>query len=72
MVESLRSAVAEARRHGDLYFAALLSQDRIVQAFGEAISLWQGWIYTCERRDCGWKKRVGFASMGQVTYFPRR
>ncbi|MCL4194613.1 MAG: hypothetical protein KJZ87_22945 [Thermoguttaceae bacterium] len=46
MVESLRSAVAEARRHGDLYFAALLSQDRIVQAFGEAISLWQGWIYT--------------------------
>ena len=46
MVESLRSAVAEARRHGDLYFAALLSQDRIAQAFGEAISLWQGWIYT--------------------------
>ena len=46
MFRSFRSAVAEARRHGDLYFAALLSQDRILKAFGTARWLWQGWIYT--------------------------
>ena len=36
MVHSFRAAVAEARRHGDLYFAALLPQDRIHKAFGAA------------------------------------
>lgn len=46
MVHSFRVAVAEARRHGDLYFAALVSQDRIEKAFGPARALWQGWIYT--------------------------
>ncbi len=46
MVCSFRAAVAAARRHGDLYFAALLSQDRIQEAFGTARRLWQGWIYT--------------------------
>jgi len=46
MFRSFRSAVAEARRHGDLYFAALLSQDRIERALGSARWLWQGWIYT--------------------------
>jgi hypothetical protein len=46
MVQSFRAAVADARRHGDLYFAALLSQDRIQKAFGMARWLWQGWIYT--------------------------
>ena len=46
MVHSFRAAVAEARRHGDLYFAALLPQDRIEKAFGAARWLWQGWIYT--------------------------
>jgi hypothetical protein len=46
MVHSLRAAVAAARRHGDLYFAALLSEDRIQNAFGSARWLWQGWIYT--------------------------
>jgi len=46
MVQSLRAAVAGARRHGDLYFAALLSQDRIHKAFGTARAAWQGWIYT--------------------------
>jgi hypothetical protein len=45
MVHSFRAAVAEARRHGDLYFAALLSEDRILKAFGEARSFWQGWVY---------------------------
>jgi putative transposase len=46
MVHSFRATVAEARRHGDLYFAALLPQDRIEKAFGAARWLWQGWIYT--------------------------
>jgi putative transposase len=46
MVQSFRAAVADARRHGDLYFAALLSEDRIQKAFDSARWLWQGWIYT--------------------------
>jgi len=46
MVHSFRAAVADARRHGDLYFAALLSQDRILKAFGAARATWQGWVYT--------------------------
>jgi hypothetical protein len=46
MVHSFRATVAEARRHGDLCFAALLPQDRIEKAFGNARWLWQGWIYT--------------------------
>lgn len=46
MYHSLRTAVAEARRHGDLYFAALLPEDSILKAFDRARWLWQGWIYT--------------------------
>lgn len=46
MVHSFHAAVAEARRRGDLYFAALLSQDRILKAFGAARAAWQGWVYT--------------------------
>ena len=46
MVHSFHAAVAEARRHGDLYFAALLPQDRILKAFRSARSFWQGWVYT--------------------------
>jgi hypothetical protein len=46
MIHSFRGAVAEARRHGDLYFAALLPQDRILKAFANARAVWQGWIYT--------------------------
>ena len=46
MVHSFRAAVAEARRNGDLYFAALLPEDRIRKAFGSARSFWQGWVYT--------------------------
>lgn len=48
MFASFRAALAAARRHGDLYFAALLSQEVIVSALGAASSLWQGWIYTPE------------------------
>jgi hypothetical protein len=46
MYRSFRSAVAEARRHGDLYFAALLPQDRILKSFEAARAAWQGWVYT--------------------------
>ena len=46
MFHSFRVAIAEARRHGDLYFAALVDRQSISEAFGEASSLWQGWIYT--------------------------
>jgi len=41
-----RRAVAEARRHGGLYFAGLLPEDRIIEAFGKASLFWQAWIYT--------------------------
>lgn len=43
---AFRRAVAEARQHGQLYFAGLLSEDRILDAFGSARELWQGWIYS--------------------------
>jgi hypothetical protein len=46
MLHSFRAAVADARRHGDLYFAAMLTEDRIQKAFGTARWFWQGWIYT--------------------------
>ena len=46
MVHSFRATVAEARRHGDLYFAALLSKDRIVSAFDAARATWRGWVYS--------------------------
>lgn len=42
----LRREVSAARRHGDLYFAAMLAEDRIHAAFGAARWLWQGWVYT--------------------------
>ena len=43
---AFRRAVAEARRQGDLYFAGLLSEDHIHQAFGKARWFWQAWIYS--------------------------
>jgi putative transposase len=46
MVGSFRAAVATARRQGDLYFAALLPEDRILNAIANARSFWQGWVYT--------------------------
>ena len=48
MFASFHAEVAAARRHGDLFFAALLSQEVILSALGAASSLWQGWIYTPE------------------------
>lgn len=46
MDQAFRRAVAEARKHGDLYFASLLSEDRILELFGGTRWFWQGWIYT--------------------------
>ena len=46
MFRSFRSAVATARRQGELYLATLLSEDRILEAFGPARALWQGWVFT--------------------------
>ena len=46
MLDSFGSAVTAARRHGDLYFAALLSEQSILNALGSASSLWRGWLYT--------------------------
>jgi hypothetical protein len=46
MLQSFHVAVVAARRHGDLYFAALLDRECIQKAFGSASSNWQGWIYT--------------------------
>jgi hypothetical protein len=43
---AFRQAIAEARRHGKLYFASLLPEDHIAEAFGQARGFWQGWIYT--------------------------
>lgn len=46
MLDSFRAAVTAARRHEDLYFAALLSEQNILHALGSASSLWRGWLYT--------------------------
>jgi hypothetical protein len=46
MLGSFRDAVRAVRRHDDLYFAALLPEERILRAFGAARALWQGWVYT--------------------------
>lgn len=46
MDHGFRRAVAKARQNGKLYFAGLLSEDHIQEAFGQARQLWQGWIYT--------------------------
>jgi hypothetical protein len=46
MVGAFRRAVEQARRQEGLCFAGLLSQERILEAFGAARWPWQGWIYT--------------------------
>lgn len=43
---AFRRAIAQARQQEGLYFASLLSEDRILNAFGNARWLWQGWIYS--------------------------
>ena len=62
MFNAFRKALARARPHGDMYFSALVDQETFSAAFGEASSLWQGWIYTpavtsrCEFRCLRTKK----------------
>ena len=46
MLGSFRAAVQKARRDPSLYFAPLLSEESILEAFGCARWLWQGWVYT--------------------------
>lgn len=46
MLDSFRVAVEAARRDGQLYFASLLPEERILDAFGAARAVWQGWLYT--------------------------
>ena len=46
MLQSFHAAVATARQDGDLYFAALLDRECILEAFGSASSVWKGWLYT--------------------------
>ena len=46
MLDSFRAAVIAARRHEDLYFAPLLSEQNILHALGSASSLWRGWLYS--------------------------
>jgi len=46
MLGSFRAAVQQARRDPSLYFAPLLSEESILEAFGSARWLWQGWVYT--------------------------
>ena len=45
MLGSFRAAVAKVRREQSLLFASLLSEESILEAFGSARWLWQGWIY---------------------------
>jgi hypothetical protein len=46
MLGSFRAAVQKARQDRSLYFASLLSEESILEAFGPARWLWQGWVYT--------------------------
>jgi putative transposase len=46
MLCSFQAAVWKARREPSLYFAPLLPAESILEAFGDARRLWQGWIYT--------------------------
>jgi putative transposase len=46
MSGSFRAAVEAVRQHGDLYFAALLPPERILQAMHKTRATFQGWVYT--------------------------
>jgi hypothetical protein len=46
MLGSFRAAVWKVRQDRSLYFASLLSEENILEAFGPARWLWQGWVYT--------------------------
>ena len=46
MLGSFQAAVAKARRERSLLFASLVSEESILEAFGSARWLWQGWVYS--------------------------
>lgn len=75
MVRPFRVAVAAAQRQGQLYFAALLPEDRILEAFGAARATWQGWVYTpaitrgCP--GCQGRHRLHASSHARVCGTPR-
>jgi putative transposase len=46
MCFSIRRCAQDAKRHGDLYFAALLPEHLIQQAFAKASAKLTGWIYS--------------------------
>lgn len=46
MLNTFRNSVLRSRQQEGLYFASLLDEETINQAFGSARYLWQGWIYT--------------------------
>ena len=77
---AFRRAVADARRHGELYFAGLLTEELILNAFGEARRLFQGWVYTpvvtiwgvsFARPQCGSFVPRGRGGTGGVATRPR-
>ena len=46
MFASFRSGVETARRHPDLFFAGLQTEEDIRSAMGDATALCRRWIYT--------------------------
>lgn len=46
MLSTFRNSVLRARQQQGLYFAGLLDEETINQAFGSARYLWQGWVYS--------------------------
>lgn len=46
MDSRFRAAVEQARKSGDLYFAGLLSKERITTSLSESGAWFQGWIYS--------------------------
>ena len=54
MFDSFRGLRQYARLHGDLYFAALLDEQRIsLRSLWSGKVVWQGWLYRLlSRRGC--------------------
>jgi hypothetical protein len=66
---AFRQEAGRARRHWQLYFASLLPEEHILEAFGRARWLWHGWLYTpaalagsTGRRAGGWRGRARYAT----------
>ena len=46
MDSRFRAAVEQARKSGDLYFAGLLSKERITTSLRQSRAWFQGWVYS--------------------------